>query len=395
MHSARVKTVLVVDDTEANRYSLGRHLQKAGYQVWEAGNGREALRLAENQPDLIILDIKLPDMLGYEVCRTLKANPSTGAIPILHVSATFQMSSDRVKGLDGGADGFLNEPVEPEELIAHVQLLLRLRETTESLRQSNESLRQARDELALANDNLERTVQSRTAQLQELVADLEQFSYTITHDMRAPLRAMQGFGELLMESCQSGLTAEGEDLIRRIRTAAVRMDRLITDALSYSKTLRHELTLAPIDTGALIRGILESYPQFEPVHAPISIEGEIPPVLGNEAAMTQCFSNLLRNAVKFCRAGTVPEVRVWAERRPPYVRIWVEDKGIGIAPEDQEKIFNLFEQLEPNPDGTGVGLALVQKVVRRMGGRVGVESQPGHGSRFWVELTSCDLPSKP
>ena len=266
-----VSTILVVDDTEANRYSIARHLRHAGYRIWEAANGRDALSLAEKKPDLIILDIKLPDIIGYEVCRQLKANPLTAVIPILHISATFQMSSDRVKGLDCGADGFLTEPVEPEELIAHVKLLLRLRETTESLRQSNDRLREARDELAIANAGLESIVKARTAELQELVTELEYFSYTITHDMRAPLRAMQSFGDLLLEKWEEGDRPEQLDLVRRIATAAGRMDRLITDALNYSKTLRQELALSPVDAHALLRGILESYPQFHLPHANVRV----------------------------------------------------------------------------------------------------------------------------
>jgi signal transduction histidine kinase len=123
----------------------------------------------------------------------------------------------------------------------------------------------------------------------------------------------------------------------------------------------------------------------------VELGSELPPVLGNEAALTQCFSNLLDNAIKFVSPGTFPEVRVSGECRGEWVRIWVDDNGIGIAKDHQERIFGLFERLDPAQGGTGIGLALVQKVVRRMGGKVGVDSDLGRGSRFWLELRSCGL----
>lgn len=253
---------------------------------------------------------------------------------------------------------------------------------------------------------LERLVAERTARLQETVGELEHFSYTITHDMRAPLRAMQGFAGLLLNDC-ANLPPEQQDFVRRIAGSAERMDDLITDALNYSKVVREEMDLETVDPGALLRGINESYPQFQPPAAFIEIEGHFPLVLANKAGLTQCFSNLLGNAVKFVAPGVVPRVRVWAEerlaepaagidaKRPAagghMVRIWFEDNGIGIAREYQEVIFRMFQRLSKKYEGTGIGLALVRKVVERMRGRVGVESEPGGGSRFWVELPGCNV----
>src|SRR5262245_1471689 len=139
------KTILAVDDTESSRYAVVRYLERAGYQVWQAETGEEALRMAAQRPDLIILDIKLPDILGYDVCRLLKQNPHTAAIPVLHTSATLRGSSDKVKALEYGADGYLVEPIEPEELLANVKVLLHLRETQEALARSRERLELAQD----------------------------------------------------------------------------------------------------------------------------------------------------------------------------------------------------------------------------------------------------------
>jgi signal transduction histidine kinase len=292
--------------------------------------------------------------------------------------------------------------------------------------QAEAALLAARTELAQANAELEQKVLDRTAKLQETVAELEHFSYTITHDMRAPLRAMYTLGGVLLAECSECLHPTRLEYIRQIVDSADRMDKLITDALQYSGVVREHNEPEPVDADALLRGILESYPEFQLPHANIHIDTRLPVVLGNAAGLTQCFSNLLANAVKFVRPGQTPEVRVWAESvqtpksrdqpqpteegpvghatrntqhesalptlnpQPstlnPLVRIWFEDKGIGIEKQYHDKIWQMFQQLNKAYEGTGIGLALVRKVVDRMGGKVGVESEPGHGSRFWVEL---------
>ncbi len=237
---------------------------------------------------------------------------------------------------------------------------------------------------------LQRLVDERTAKLHELVGELEHFSYTITHDLKSPLRAMKGFAELAGELCEGG---EAKVFLGRISAAADRMDRLIADALNYSRSVRQELPLEDVDAGAVLRGMLDSYPEFQPAKAQITVEGALPVVLANEAGLTQCFSNLLGNAVKFVKPGERPDIRVWAEdlavsHHSGWVRIWVEDKGIGISRAMLPRVFEMFSRGSKDYEGTGIGLALVRKVVQRMGGKVGVESEEGKGSRFWIELKS-------
>lgn len=291
-------------------------------------------------------------------------------------------------------------------------------------KQLEQALRDTRDDLAQANASLERKIQERTAKLREAMAELEHFSYTITHDMRAPLRAIQGFSLILSEQGSDSEERLRQDYLQRICNAANRMDKLITDALDYSRVVREEFKLAPIDINALLRGILDSYPQFQPPEAEVQVDGPLPTVLGNEAGLTQCISNLLNNAVKFVKPGQQPKVRIWAEKRKlaagegrPFaggeepseqapllgqaapgssftpqtgsgsvVRIWIEDNGIGIPREYQDKIWGMFQKLHRDYEGTGIGLALVRKVLQRLGGAIGVESESGQGSRFWIEL---------
>lgn len=233
--------------------------------------------------------------------------------------------------------------------------------------------------------HLESLVEARTAKLIETVGELEAFSYSISHDMRAPLRAMQGFAQLLRDEGGS-LNAAGKDYVQRIMRAAERMDRLIVDVLAYSRVVASGPTLMPIDLGPLLRDIVEHHTELRAPHARVTIDIGHTRVLGNEAALMQCFTNLLANAAKFVAPGVTPEIHISVTTNAGRVRVLVRDNGIGIAPGAHERIFRLFERLNRNYEGTGVGLAIVKKSAERFGGSVGVTSAPGQGSTFWVEL---------
>jgi signal transduction histidine kinase len=177
--------------------------------------------------------------------------------------------------------------------------------------------------------------------------------------------------------------------LQKLYASANRLDALIQDVLNYSKIARAEMKLEAVDPKRLVQEILESYPNLQPPAAVIRVEGRIPAVLANRAALTQVMSNLLGNGVKFVAKGVLPELKVWAENVDrENVRIWFEDNGIGIRPDARERIFMMFQRLNAPAayEGTGIGLTIVKKAMERMGGKVGVESQPGAGSRFWITL---------
>jgi len=239
-----------------------------------------------------------------------------------------------------------------------------------------------------AEEHLEAIVAERTAQLREKVGELEIFSYSVSHDLRGPLRALRGFSDLLLEEHASTLKGKAVDYLKRISTAARRMDQLIEDVLSYTRVVGKEMRLKAVDLDELVHQILESYPQLQGEEVDFGIAERLPSVLGHEASLTQCLSNLLANAVKFVAPGVRPKIKVGAETTDTHVRLWIEDNGIGIAPQHHERIFAIFERVVDREayDGTGMGLAIVRKAVQRMNGRVGVESTLGQGSKFWVEL---------
>jgi len=240
-------------------------------------------------------------------------------------------------------------------------------------------------EMLEANARLETTVQERTAKLREMIAELEHVSYAIVHDMRSPLRAMTGFASILADEGETTPPAERRKYADRIMTAAMRLDQLIQDALAYNKAVLQELPMHPVDLSKLVPSVVEIYPNLHPEKADIRVDA-LPVVMGNEALLTQCFSNLLGNAVKFVTPGSKPRIRIWREGVDDEAVIWVEDNGIGIPLEARSKLFGMFQKLNTTYEGSGIGLAIVRKVVERMGGKVGVESEPGKGSRFWLKL---------
>ena len=254
-------------------------------------------------------------------------------------------------------------------------------------KRAEETLQAAQLELQKRADNLEAKVTERTASLKETIGVLEAFSYSIVHDMRAPLRSMQGYASILLTEHQAELGTDARLYLGRIGASALRMDQLIQDVLTFSRVSREELKLQPVDAGALLHDILETYPNLNASKHYIRVEGRLPVVIGNEAALTQCFSNLLSNALKFVRHGDVPDIRVRAETRGKQALLFFDDNGIGIPGNLHERIFELFQRVTVSREGTGIGLPIVKKSIERMGGKVGVQSVPGQGSTFWLELS--------
>jgi PAS domain S-box-containing protein len=248
--------------------------------------------------------------------------------------------------------------------------------------------KQAEELMKSEAKRLDALVEQRTASLKETIGELEAFSYSISHDMRAPLRAMQGYAKALLADYQERLDPEATHYLDRISRSSNRLDSLIQDVLAYSRVTKDQISLHPVDLERLIDDILSSHPEFQAPQVRVTMEKPLHRVLGHEAYLTQCITNLLGNAVKFVPPRVVPEIRIRSERLDGKVRLWFEDNGIGIDPSHHERIFQIFGQVYPEKKygGTGIGLAIVRKAVQRMNGEAGVESGMDKGSRFWLIL---------
>ena len=394
----------------------GQELQRANEEIRRSRAQLEAVFQAmqggvivsDPAGNLILVNEAEARMTGYSSADAMKASqknfremfeieyPAGGLVPLedwpLARVLRGEILNDwqlRARRRDNGREWFLRfsgQPVRDENGRLVLGVLV-TRDITHT-KQAETALRETRDELARANAELEKRVQERTVRLTETIQELEGFSYSMSHDMRAPLRAMQSFAEILRTDFGQRLGAEGVEFLNRIASAAARLDELIRDVLTLSRMRSNGLEMHLVDLENLLRQIIHERRAFQPPRAEVIIVSPLLKVLGHEALATQCLSNLLDNAVKFVAPGVHPQVRVWTEPRANRVRVWVEDNGIGVSKEYHERIFRMFERLHANEryPGTGIGLAIVRKAVERMGGQAGVESEPGKGSRFWLDL---------
>jgi light-regulated signal transduction histidine kinase (bacteriophytochrome) len=236
----------------------------------------------------------------------------------------------------------------------------------------------------------------RINDLTEVNKELESFNYSISHDLRAPLRSIASFTQVVLTQYESVLPNEGQDYLRRVENAAKYMDKLLMDLLDYSRMSRGEMELCPVGLESAVSDVLFSIDQeIRSRSADIEIVRPLGSVIGHPATVRQILFNLIANAMKFVGPGRTPRIKIWAEQADGYQRVLIEDNGIGIPAQFHRKIFGLFQRLHSQHayPGTGVGLAMVQKGVERMAGRIGVESEMGQGSRFWFLLRTSAEPA--
>ena len=250
------------------------------------------------------------------------------------------------------------------------------------------SRKASENEIKALNQELER----RIGELTEINNELEAFNYSISHDLRAPLRSIRSFAQFLREDATTEPNPEREDYLRRVESAAKYMDILLLDLLQYSRLSRSDLELVPVDLENAVDDVLASIdPEVQERKAEVRVRRPLIPVMAHPATLRQILYNLIANGLKFVGPNQSPSIDIWAEKNGGTARIWVVDHGIGISNEYHKKIFGLFQRLHAQDayPGTGIGLALVRRGLERMGGRIGLESQPNEGSKFWFELRAA------
>jgi signal transduction histidine kinase len=329
-------------------------------------------------------------MDGFETAAMIRQHPRYEHTPIIFITAYNTTDLDRLKGYDIGAADYIFLPVIPEVLKAKVRVFVEMARQRRIIEKQAQALT-SQNEQQLAQIRL---IQELNCKLQVANEELEAFSYSVSHDLRSPLRAMQGYAHALLEDFPNSLAPQAVDFLQRINKAAMRMDSLVQDVLNYSRLAKAEIQVRAVDLDGLIKDIARDSRGLTQAGASLCVKGALHPVLGHEACLTQCLSNLLENSAKFVDPGVTPAITVWTERHGDRVRVWVEDNGIGIDPAHHARIFQMFGRVHHNKsyEGTGMGLTIVKKAVERMGGALGLESKLGQGSRFWIELPAAPEP---
>jgi DNA-binding response OmpR family regulator len=388
------KKILAVDDSVTYLNQLAEALRGEGYDVVLAQSGEEALELIAVQPmDCVLLDLVMPGLGGQETCRRIKSAPIVRDVPVIILTAR-ESRDAMIRALAAGADDYIAKSSEFDVLKARMRAQIRRRQFEDESRRAREGA--LRKELDDAEAQAARELaQARALLIEELErknTDLEAFSYSVSHDLRAPLRAIHGFSQALLDENGDQLDEVGKDYMQRVIKAATRMDQLIRDLLDYSRISRTAIDVAPLDLDDIARDALDQLAaDLTSSGATVEVGRPLGRVLGHRAMLVQVVANLVSNSLKFVPKDRAPTIRLRAEHQSGLVRLWVEDNGIGIDSKHLERVFGVFERLHQTDvyPGTGIGLAIVRRGVERMGGHVGVQSALGEGSRFWAELTSA------
>ena len=384
------KKILAVDDSMTYLHELGTALRVEGYDVILAHSGEEALELLAIQSvDCILLDLLMPGLGGQETCRRIKAAPGVRDVPLIMLTALEDRDA-MIAGLGAGADDYIPKSGEFEILRARVRAQIRRKQFEDENRRIREELlckemeaTEARSARALAE-----TRATLVEELERKNKELESFSYSVSHDLRAPLRSIDGFSQALLEDFADRLDDKGRDYLGRVRAAAQRMGVLIDDMLELSRVGRAEMRRGPTDLSELVRVVVTDLRRREPEReVEVRIEEGLECTV--DARLVRiALDNLLGNAWKFTSRVSCAEIAVGSDRRTPETIFFVRDNGAGFDMNYAEKLFQPFQRLHRDTEfpGTGIGLATVHRIVERHGGRVWAEGVVGRGSTVFFTL---------
>lgn len=393
------RSILVAEDSPTQAQRLRLLLEDEGYRVELARSGTEGLeKVRSSPPDLIVSDLMMPGMDGYAFCNAVKSSDQTRRIPFI-LFTEHHAPKDIVEGLLRGADNFIPKSSSDEYLLERVRRIFEQLEHRRRGQLNVEIVVRVGDrEIPISADKqqifelliatLEETGRANE-QLAALNRELETFSYSVSHDLRAPLRHISGYVHMLEENASASLDEASRRLLGRVTEAARRMGQLIDDLLAFSRMGRAEFLRRKVDVGALVGEVVGELREGSPGSALVIRQGTLPEVTGDAAMLRVVLTNLVSNALKYSRTREQPEVEIGAlEGRPGEVVVFVRDNGVGFDMQYADKLFGVFQRLHGADDfeGTGIGLATVRRIVHRHGGRTWAEGEPGRGATFYFSL---------
>jgi signal transduction histidine kinase len=365
----RKASILIVDDQEANVSLLEQMLHDAGYvSIASTMDPREVCELhRKNRYDLILLDLQMPGMDGFQVMEGLKEIETDGYLPVLVITA---LPGHKLRALKAGAKDFVSKPFDLGEVLIRVYNML--------------EVRLLNSEIKRLYNQVEERVAQRTAELEESNKELEAFSYSVSHDLRAPLRALDGFSQAMLDDFGPQLPAECQRYLKTIRYSAQQMSALIDALLEFSRFNRQELNKQAMDTSKLVHSALDEL-GFPWQERQVEIRvGDLPMSSGDPVLLKQVWLNLLSNALKYTNKRKKAEIEIGSTKINGTEVFFVRDNGTGFDMRYADKLFGVFERLHRMEDyeGTGIGLAMVQRIVNRHGGRVWANSAIDRGTTF-------------
>ena len=383
------KKILAVDDSETYLQELADALRADGYELVLARSGEEALQLLAVQPvDCVLLDLMMPGIGGREACRRIKGAPGIREIPVVMLTAVEDREA-MIQGLSAGADDYIAKSSDFDLVRARVLAQIRRKQFEDETRRIREQLLRAELEAVEARAARE-MAEERAKLVAELEAkneELESFSYSVAHDLRAPLRSIDGFGLALLEDYADKLDDDGKQYLTYVRESAQQMSQLIDDMLGLAQVTRSEFERAPVDLSRIARSVGAELMRAAPDRQVDFVVADGLTGEGDARLMTIAFENLLGNAWKYSGQRERARVEVGAVEGDPRM-FFVRDNGAGFDMAYADKLFGMFQRLHAKDEfeGTGIGLATVQRVIRRHGGRIWADAAVGRGATFFFTL---------
>ena len=398
--------ILIVDDKKENIIPLKKILELHNLEADHAESGEEALRkILKHHYSLIILDVQMPGMDGFEVAETLSGSNRTKDIPVIFLSAISKEKKYISKGYEAGAVDYVTKPVDPDLFILKVKAFVKLsnqqrelKDTRDLLSKEIEIRKEAQQSLEVKVAERTRELRAKNEELEMMNHELQQFTWVVSHDLKEPLRKIEIFIKIIKEKYLNS-DRVGADYIDRTISSAQRMSRLITELLEFSR-LSSKVDFEKTDLNEILQDVLSDLEYLIMQKQAIVKSSGLPTIKGISSQLRQVFQNLIGNALKFSRSDLVPLVEVGYERisekafdsalsdTGKYCRITVKDNGIGFDDNYVDKIFIIFQSLNPRNmyEGTGIGLAIAKKIIDRHNGLITAKSQLGSGASFVIIL---------